>query len=69
MDRTAFCRLVKLCTGHRGGLWSSHKISAVEKVLILMASLSGNLNRITAEHWQHSLSTISAVIHEVIDIL
>ncbi len=56
------------CTGPCGGLRSSHKIFAGEKVMILMTLLSGHSNRTIAEHWQHSPSTISAVFHEVIDI-
>jgi hypothetical protein len=68
MDRTTFCRLVKLCTGPRGGLRSSQKISAGDKVMILMTLLFGQSNKTIAERWQHSPSTISAVLHEVIDI-
>ena len=36
--------------------------------MILKTLLSGHSNKTIAECWQHSPSTISAVLHEVIDI-
>ncbi len=35
--------------------------------MILKTLLSGHSNKTIAECWQHSPSTISAVLHEVID--
>lgn len=47
----------------------SHNISVVEKVIILTWLLSGHSNTSIAERWQHSPSTISAALHEVIDVI
>jgi hypothetical protein len=69
MDKVTFIRLVRLLSGPRGGMSSSRNISIGEKVMIFMNLLIGHSNRSIAERWQHSPSTISAVLHQVIDTL
>ncbi len=41
MDKTTFCRFVKLVAGPHGDLCSSQKKSPGERILILMKFLSG----------------------------
>ena len=69
MDKETFARLLSLLSGPRGGLCSTKNICLGEKVMIFMSLLCGCSNRMLAERWQHSPSTISAVIHEVLGIV
>ncbi len=47
---------------------SSHKIFTGEMFVVMMTLLCGHFNRTIAERWQHSPSTVSASLHDVIDV-
>jgi hypothetical protein len=47
----------------------SYNIFVVEKIIILMCLLTGHSNRSISERWQHSPSTISAALYEVIEVI
>ena len=64
MDKETFIRLLLLLR-NEGGLQSSKKMEAGEKVMMFIHSIVGFSVRQIAERWQHSSSTISTVIHEV----
>ena len=51
---------------HSGGLQDGSLISAGEKIFIFIHVLCGNSMRDTKSRWQHSTSTISTIVHEVI---
>ncbi len=51
------------------GLRDSRSISSGQKILILISILTGNSYRQTAERWQHSIATISEIVHEVSQII
>ena len=68
MDKRTFILLVDLLVTS-GKLKDSLCICAGQKLMIFIHSLLGNSNRETAERWQHSGSTISDIIHEVVESL
>ena len=65
MDRNVFFQLLHILTTE-GGLEDSEKVCAGEKVLYLINALCGWSNRMLNERWQHSGSTLSIYIHDVI---
>jgi hypothetical protein len=68
MDKETFILLKDLLMVV-GGLQNSMYICAGQKLMILLYVMRGHTNRETAERWQHSGATISAVVHEVNDCL
>ena len=51
----------------RGELKDTRKVCATEKVFIFFHILCANTMRSAKARWQHSLSTISKCVHQVID--
>ena len=51
----------------RGELKDTRKVGATEKVFIFLHILCANTMRSVKARWQHSLSTISKCVHQVID--
>jgi len=68
MDKQTFLRLVTMLTSI-GMLKDSLTICSGQKVMIFIQALIGHSNRQSAERWQHSGSTISVILHEVVDSL
>jgi len=68
MDKPTFFRLLSHLKT-TGMLRDSISISAGQKVMILIHALTGHSNRESAERWQHSGSSISAIIHEVVEAM
>lgn len=68
MDKDMF-NLLKGLLIDVGGLQNSMYICAGQKLMILVHVLRGHTNRETAERWQHSGATISAIAHEVSNCL
>ena len=68
MDNETF-NLLKRLLIDVGGLQNSMYICAGQKLMILIYVLRGHTNRETAERWQHSGATISAIVHEVSNCL
>ena len=64
MDNETF-NLLKRLLIDVGGLQNSMYICAGQKLMILIYVVRGHTNRETAERWQHSGATISAIVHEV----
>ena len=68
MDKDTFNSLKRLLVDV-GGLQNSMYICAGQKLVILIYVVRGHTNRETAERWQHSGATISAIVHEVSNCL
>ena len=68
MDKQTFVKLKELLM-NVGGLEDSMYICAGQKLMILLYVVRGHTNRETAERWQHSGATISAIVHVVSDCL
>ena len=66
MGKPAFKDLIDLLKSTTG-FGDSRKISAEEKLLILINVLKGSTNRTTKALFQHSGSTISLVLHDIVD--
>lgn len=64
MDKDTFLKLLDLLV-EDGGLKPSPSICEGQKLMIFISALTGISNRVTAERWQHSGSTISLIVHEV----
>lgn len=65
MDKITFRRLIKLLK-RDGGLKNSRYISCEQKLFILVDALVGLSVRQIGEKWQHSTSTISTCLHEIV---
>ena len=68
MDKPTFFRLLSYLKT-TGMLKDSLSICAGQKVMIFIHALVGHSNRESAERWQHSGSSISTVIHEVVEAM
>ena len=66
MDKPTFIAFVGFLCEH-GGLENSMFVCSGQKLMIFLHTLTNFSNRQTAERFQHSGSTISAIIHEVAD--
>ena len=66
MGKPAFKELITLLK-EKAGLRDSRKVSANEKLLILIHVLKGHTNRDTKALFQHSGSTITTVLHDIVD--
>ena len=66
MDKNTFLRILDLLVDD-GGLQPSPSICEGQKLMIFIATLTGISNRVTAERWQHSGSTVSLIVHDVAD--
>lgn len=65
MEKTTFTSLLHMLTT-TGELTGGPLILPGEKLMILINACCGHSNRLMNERWQHSGSTISEVIHEVV---
>ena len=64
MDKATLTSLLDLLMVD-GALQASQMICAGQKLMIFISALTGLSNRLVAERWQHSGSTISLITHEV----
>jgi hypothetical protein len=64
MYKPTFIRLLHLLK-EEGGLQSSKRMVAGEKIMIFIHTLVGFSLHQTGERWQHSMETISRVVHDV----
>jgi hypothetical protein len=66
MDKRTFISLLSKLT-NEGNLKSTSRIGPGEKLMLFLFVLTRNSNRSAAERWQHSGSTVSIIVHDVID--
>ena len=64
MDKDTFNKLLDLLVDD-GGLQPSPSICEGQKLMMFIAALTAISNKVTAERWQHSGSTVSLIVHEV----
>ena len=65
MNKETFLQLKRLLTGQKGKLKEQRLISSEEKIMIFLQALKGLSVRVICERFQHSSSTISLIVHDV----
>ena len=65
MNKETFLQLKRLLTGEKGKLKEQRTISSEEKIMIFLQALKGLSVRVICERFQHSSSTISLIVHDV----
>ena len=66
MNHACFHKLLRFLENH--GLMSTKRLQSDEKLIIFLYMLTGKEYRNIAERFQHSLSTVSRTVHEVLDV-